>query len=431
MATRGMHFICLYADSLQEWNCSCWRCLIPSDGLNSEHEAGRCPHTGKLYYLPTAVDWDNPQIQKALGGADVLSFQRNILTPEVWAAMDYWRALGKVVTIDIDDHYGDLPPSNPANAYWIQNRAGLPMDPVAALTEGMRHADALTAPSKVLLQDWAHVVPGYYIPNYTRQLWYEPLQQKPVGAPDLEFGYIVADGGVPALNTAARPGSEGWLILGWGGSISHVDSWVYSGIVPALDRIFEKWPNARLKFCGHEDRLNYIFERWGDRVLRQGGVRPEHWPAVVSTFDIGLAPLDLRPLDPPWRPGAPIASYDERRSWLKGIEYLCAGVPWVATDCLTYADLRRHGTLVANTVDDWFGALDNKLTHLAAEKILAWDKRRYALRKFTIESNANAYGDVFGRIMADKQGRAKSRLPGIRYVTAPPTEQAAVPVPAN
>ena len=84
-----------------------------------------------------------------------------------------------------------------------------------------------------------------------------------------------------------------------------------------------------------------------------------------------------------------------------------------------------------NTADEWFGALDNKLTHLAAEKILAWDKRRYALRKFTIESNANAYGDVFGRIMADKKGRAKSRLPGIRYVTAPPTEQAAVPVPAN
>lgn len=415
MATPGLHIVHLYADSPGEWNCSQWRCLTPADAINAEHAAGRCPHTAQLFYLPSAVDWHNPQVQKVLGRGDVLVFQRNVITPDVWQAMDYFRAIGKAVCVDIDDHYGDLPASNPAHAYWITNKNQLNPDPVTALTEAMRHADALTAPSKVLLADWAHVVRGYYLPNYTQRGWYEALMQKPLGAPDLVFGYDAAG----ALASQARDNSAGWLTLGWGGSISHVDSWLYSGVIEALDAIFAKWPNARLKFCGHEGRLDYVFERWGERVVKQAGVKPEHWPMVVSTFDVGLAPLDTRPLDPPWRAGAPVAAYDERRSWLKGVEYLCAGVPWVATDCATYTDLRRHGTLVENTAEAWFKALDHKLTHLAAEKQLAWEKRGYALRKFTMEANANAVGDVFGRIIAEKQAKNGARLPGVRYVAAP------------
>lgn len=403
-------------------NCSQWRCLTPADSLNAEHAAGRTPHTAQLFYLPTATQWHDPQVQKALGMGDVLVFQRNVITPDVWQAMDYFRAIGKAVVVDIDDHYGDLPASNPAHAYWIANKNDLDPDPVAALEEAMRHADALTAPSKVLLADWAHVVRGYYVPNYTRRAWYEPLMQKPAGVPDLQFGYN-AEG---QLVSTPRPDSAGWLTLGWGGSISHVDSWLYSGVIEALDRIFAKWPTARLKFCGHEGRLDdIVFKQWGDRVVRQNGVKPEHWPMVVSTFDVGLAPLDTRPLDPPWRPGAPVAAYDERRSWLKGVEYLSAGVPWVGSESATYTDLRRHGTLVENTPDGWFRALDSKLTHLAAEKQLAWEKRSYALRKFTMEANANAYGDVFGRIIAEKQAKSGARMPGVRYVALPAAQAVA------
>lgn len=416
-AAGGLHIMHLYADSANEWNCSEWRCHIPANALNAEHEAGRSPHTAKLYYLPTALQWNNPTVQAALGLADVLVFQRNVLTPEVWAAMDYWRAIGKAVAIDLDDHYPGLPASNPAHAYWIQNKIGMDQEPVAALEEAMAHADALTSPSKVILADWAHLVPGYHLPNYTRRVWYEPLMQKPVGATDIGLAYEPAADGSQDLVGAARAGSEGQIVLGWGGSISHVDSWLYSGAIEALDLLFEKWPQVRLKFCGHETRLDYIFKRWGERVIRQAGVRPEHWPSVVATFDIGLAPLDMRPLDPPWREGAPLASYDERRSWLKVIEYLSAGVPFVASRSATYQDLARWGTLVENTPDAWFRALDLKITNLAAEKQFAWERRRWALKHVTFEPNARLYGDTFGRMLAAKAARAGARLPGVRYVT--------------
>lgn len=414
-----MHLIYLYADSPSEWNCSQWRALTPSDAINSEHAAGRTAHTAQLLYMPTALAWNHPAVQKALGSGDVLIFQRNVMTPDVWAAMDYWRALGKVVVVDLDDHYPGLPPSNPAFEFWIRNKAELDPEPVAALAEGLRHADAVTSPSKIILKDWEHILPGFWLPNYTRREWYAPLIQKPIGAPDVAFAYREQDG-QPTIYGEPRPDSEGLIILGWGGSISHVDSWIYSGILEALDGLFEKWPQARLKFCGHEDRLNYLLARFGEagaggRVIRQIGVKPEHWPSIVATFDVGLAPLDTRPLDP-WREGAPVASYDDRRSWLKGVEYLCAGVPWVGSRSPTYNDLARWGTLVENTPGAWFGALDKTLIYLAQAKAEAWERRRWALKKVTFEPNVNAYVSTFGRIGAIKESRRGARLPGTWYV---------------
>ena len=398
--------------------CSEWRCKIPSDSLNAEHAAGRTPHTAQLYYLPTAIDWNHIAVQRELGKADVLVFQRNILFREVWDAMDYWRALGKCVVVDLDDFYQQLPPSNPAHEYWVRNRGGITPPPVEALVEGMKHADAVTSPSKVILADWAHILPGYWIPNWTRRAWYERLNQKLVGAPDMMLVQGVNAEGTSVLNFAIRPESEGQIMIGWGGSISHVDSWIYSGVIEALDKIFAKHPQAMLKFCGHESRIDYLLNRWPGRVIRQGGVAPEFWPQVVSTFDIGVAPLDTRPLDPPWREGAPVASYDERRSWLKGAEYLTAGVPWVGSRSETYNDLSRYGALVDNTPDAWFAALDKIIGNLAFEKGKAWDRRTWAMRNITFESNANKYGDIFGRIIAEKNAKMQVRLPGITYVQA-------------
>ncbi len=404
-----------------------WRAKIPSDSINAEYEAGRAGHTAQLIYLPSATDFNHPKVQQVFGKADAIVFQRNVITPDVWGAMDYWRSLGKIVTVDLplDDHYPALPPSNPAHAFWILNKANLPNgDPVAALCEAMKHADALVSPSKVILKDYEHIIPGYWIPNYPRRMWYEKCQPKPLGAPDLEFGY--QPDGEPkdgqqkfTLLGKKREGSEGWIVLGWGGSISHVDSWVYSGIVEAFDKIFAEYPNVRLKFCGHEARLDYILNRWGDKVIRQTGVKPEHWPYVVSTFDIGLAPLDMRPVasntwkegEEKWEGGE--YSYDERRSWLKGAEYLCAGVPWLGTRSATYIDLERHGVLVETGAENWYKAMKDMIDNLPSRKRLAQEKKRWALKKYTMESQVNQYAEVYERIGNMKRAKAGSILPNV------------------
>ena len=47
------------------------------------------------------MDYHNPKVQQVFGKADAIIFQRNVLTRDVLNAMDYWRALGKIVTIDL------------------------------------------------------------------------------------------------------------------------------------------------------------------------------------------------------------------------------------------------------------------------------------------------------------------------------------------
>jgi hypothetical protein len=407
---NGLNIIQFYSDNgPSEWNVSQWRSLSPANAVNAAHERGETPHTMQLFFLPSALNWKHPEVQCKVGMGDVLVFQRNAIAPEVWEAMDYWRALGKAVVVDVDDHYPMIPPSNPAFDAWIRNKHGAPMPPVDAFAAGLKHADGLLSPSKVILQDWSCVIRGYYQPNLCTREWYAGLDQRPVGAPDVTLEY----GDDRKLKAAIKPGTDGQIILGWGGSISHVDSWLYSGIIDALDRVFTDWPQARLKFCGNEERLNAVFERWGERVIRQPGVAHADWPVVVSSFDIGLAPLDLRPLAP-YLPGAPIASYDERRSWLKGIEYCCAGVPWVGSRSLTYNALGRNGMLVPNTPEAWYAALAYQINHLAEVKREAWHHRKWALRALTLEGQIVQHLSVYERIASERNLKSGVMLPGVQ-----------------
>lgn len=408
----GLNIIQFYSDNgPSEWNVSQWRSLSPADAVNAAHERGETPHTMKLFWLPTALNWHHPDVQRKIGMGDVLVFQRNAIAPEVWEAMDYWRALGKAVIVDIDDHYPMIPPSNPAFNPWIRNVHNQNPDPITSFTEGLKHADGLMSPSKAILQDWSSIIKGYYQPNLCTRKWYEMIDQRPLGAPDVSFDYDEDK----QLRAEIKKGTEGQIILGWGGSISHVDSWLYSGIMEALDHTFAEFPQVRLKFCGSEGRLDSYFKQWGDKIVKQGGVGHADWPVVISSFDIGLAPLDTRPLDP-YLPGSPTASYDERRSWLKGIEYLCAGVPWLGSRSLTYNDLSGKGSLVENTAQAWRDALAYTIRNLEEEKREAWHRRKWALKALTLEGQIANHLSVYERIMTDKQvSDNRAHLPDVIY----------------
>lgn len=415
----GMHIVYLYADSEMEWNCSHWRCHLLSNAINAAHEANpkAFPATASMYLLQSALQLDHPRVQSQLGVADIIVFQRNVIVEEVWNAMDYWRALGKTVVVDLDDHYPNIPASNPAFNYWIANVLAMDPNPVARLTEGLKRADALISPSNVILNDWKDVVPGYWWPNYPSLKDYEAIKPKR-GGPDMVFDYDVSDPKKPKLIGKPREDSENKIFIGWGGSISHVDSFVYSGVVEGLRMVLEELPNVYFKFCGHEARLNYLFDKLPkDKMVRQIGVLPRDWPQVVSSFDIGLAPLDLREADDNTGGGNTSFSYDERRSWLKLVEYISAGVPFVATDAAPYRPLKRFGKLVANTPQAWYEALKTVAQGLTWFREDADKTRAEALKKYTIENNARGLVDLYEKIAVETQVRRQSaKLPAVIYV---------------
>jgi glycosyltransferase involved in cell wall biosynthesis len=419
-AAGGLHIVYLYADSAEEWNCSEWRCHLLANAINAKHEANPrgFPHTANLYSLRTSLAIHHPSVQSKIGVADIIVFQRDVIAPEVSDALEYWRAIGKTVVVDLDDHYPGIPPSNPAHPFWIANAFGLEPPPVERMIEGLKHADALIAPSHVILKDWAHILPGYYWPNYPAMALYQDAEPKPLGAPDMVVDYDPASTEKPLLRVRPRKDTDGKVCIGWGGSISHMDSFLYSNVVPAIRRVLTDRPNVFFKFCGGETRLDWLLKEIPEgQFMRHGGVMAAHWPLVLSTFDIGIAPLDMRPTETFNGGDNPGKSYDERRSWLKLVEYICAGVPFVATNGAPYHDLGGYGKLVENTEQAWYEALISRVDCLAHFKTEARERRLWALKHMTIEANAERLIDLYSRIQADQQTRRlNARLPETIYV---------------
>lgn len=386
-----MKFLFVFADTQTEWNCSQWRSLTPSDGIN---KWGGGQHEARCLSCPDFAQYGHPTIQQFVSRFDVINVQRNIFHEMMWHACDYWRALGKVVCADLDDDYAGLTPQNPAHRFWIRAKDGELLEdigttPVLALEEGLRHVDALISPNRLILEDWAHVVPGYRLPNYAQGEWYESIEQKPTPADD-------------------EP-----IIIGWGGSVSHWDSWWFSGLKEAMIPLLEKHPRLHWKICGNDFRLIPYLSGYlpADRWTHQPGVPPQEWPHVVASFDIGVAPL--------CGPGAPQSEkYDQRRSFIKASEYMLCGVPWLASPGVVYEDLDGKGgrCVAENSPQMWFDAVSDAVEHIAECKAEAARWLPWARENLTMQAHVNTYVQLFARIQAEKQARLGLRLPDVLYV---------------
>ena len=340
--------------------------------------------------LADFVQYGNPGVQEVLGPADAIIVQRNLLSKDVWDACDYWRGLGKLVVADLDDDYPHLLPQNPAYPFWILDRNGLEeatgYKPIDALTEGCRHVDALLSPNVLILEDWEYVVPGYWQPNYAQWKWYEGIEQKELDPDE--------------------------IIIGWGGSVSHFDGWWFSGLREAVPFITEKYPQVTWKICGGDTRIKRLFDELApDRWIDQAGVPPQEWPKQVASFDIGLAPL--------CGPGSPQGErYDLRRSWLKAVEYLLTGVPWIGSEGIVYEKLDGEGGfVVANTPEAWEEGLSRIIDDLKGYKVASKKLMPWARDNLTMTHVIDKYVDVFNRIMVDRHTGAGTRIPDVLYAS--------------
>ena len=311
--------------------------------------------------------------------ADLVIYQRNLFCEPMFSAVRYFQGLGKPFVLDLDDAYPILPWSNPAHAFWIENARKWDPPPLEGLDMGARMVDAVTSPSKVICRDWSTRNIAMWVPNFPQGAWYEDLPGKPEAEQDR-------------------------VVVGWGGSVSHYDSFWFSGVKEALRRVCERHPEVLVKICGNDARIHLQLPVPLRQKAWQRGVPPPEWPKVVSTFDLGIAPLDL------------LHPYDARRSWLKGAEYMLAKVPWIGSDGPVYDDLREFGTLVGNTPDEWEEAMEDKLANLASEKEKAADGPHRRGLELTMERNVPFYATLakkVGGLRASGQG-----LPGVAYVAA-------------
>ena len=320
-----MRIVYVYADSPAEWNCSEWRCAIPARAIN---RAGR--HQAELVSLAD-FGTHTPAATAACERADVIVVQRNLAGP-VLSAIQHWKARGKVLLADFDDAYDLMPPSNPAYAYWIRGLVHGPgkdapvvkvnPPPLTQFKWGLRLVDAATVPSKRLASDWQAYTDVRYLPNYIELSNYQNI----------------------------KPAPHQDILVGWGGSLSHLQSFTESHVMKALQRVCRARPQVKALVCGSDRRIFDDLPLPAGQKILQPWVPYSEWPQVLSRFDIGIAPL--------------YGPYDERRSWIKVLEYMVMKIPWAASDGPAYSDLRPFGWLVSNTAGAWERLLLDMVDHL-------------------------------------------------------------------
>jgi len=323
----------VYADSPQEWNCSEWRCAIPARAIQRTRR-----HKADLIDLDSFA-FNKPGVQDTLNHSDVIIVQRNFFGP-VLKAIQRWRALEKLIIVDFDDAYDLIPPQNVNHSFWAEGKINrqtadgqtvtevLNPPPLTQFKWGLKLAHAATVPSTQLAEDWRSCTDVHVVPNYL----------------DLDRYVDV------------RPKSHDGIIIGWGGSLSHLQSFNDSGVLTALQRICKARKNVKVMICG-DQRVYQRLPLPASQKLFQPWVPFDQWAQVLSQFDIGLAPLS--------------GDYDQRRSWIKVLEYMIMRIPWVASDGPAYYNLRSHGWLVQNVSNAWERILMDMVDHLDDYKIEA------------------------------------------------------------
>jgi len=338
-----MKIVYLPADSDQEWNSSEWRMAVPCRAIN---RSGSGLHQAVMFHLS---DFSNSSgsILDALEWADVIVVQRNTFGP-VLAAMDFWKMKGKAIVMDFDDAFDRMHPTNVAYEFWNdgiikhKNPDGstaveyVKPAPIFQLRQGIKKAHLLTTPSERLCRDWQDTgTKTIYLPNYI----------------DLERYPIL------------EPPKDGLVRLGWGGSLGHLQSLRNSGIIDALKDVFKKHPEVRLMLCGSDSRVHEAFGTSRSSIIKQEWVPYTEWYKVLNQFSIGLAPLS--------------GQYDQRRSWIKILEYMVVKKPWVGSKSDSYSALNDYGVLVDNMVPTWRRALldvvENYDKHLELARTKAYE----------------------------------------------------------
>jgi glycosyltransferase involved in cell wall biosynthesis len=320
-----MKIIYVYSDTASEWNRSERRCAIPARAINRTLR-----HHAELISIPE-FESHAPAAVAACQAADVIVVQRH-LVGAVLSAIQHWKASGKIILADFDDVYNFNPPTIPIHRYWIRKLVRNPDQnipvartdppPLSQFKWGLSLVHAATVPSKRLASDWQAYAETIYLPNYIELSTYQ--------------------------NTLRESHQD--IIIGWSGSLSHLRSFNDSQVIQALRRVSQARPRVKVMICGCDQDMFNVLSLPAKQKIWHPWVPYRDWPRLLSRFDIGIAPLH--------------GPYDERRSWVKVLEYMVMKIPWIASDGPAYHDLRSYGWLANNSASAWERLLFDMIDHL-------------------------------------------------------------------
>lgn len=321
-------------DKLTDANTSYFRILIPKTYLE---QAG---HTIDFQATPPRYNGNYPAdlLDWTVEWPETVLVER-MLDPNRVRKMRLNGARRIVLTFD--DNYRLMPKYSRANEFWKRALPGW--------LEALPLVDEVVVPSLKLVSDFRSLCKKItYLPNFHDPRLFETEGHK-----------------------YDRP------TIGWGGSEQHLQSWTGAGLIPALKSALADHPHWQLViFSG---MVSEFLDNAGVRHVRRPWVDFQQWPGEVKGFDIGLAPLH--------------GDYDDRRSFLKCLEYGLAGVPFIASDAEPYRGKVQGGFLVGRREREWREALECLMMDSVERRARATEGLFWA-SQYTMDKNIAAYERV-------------------------------------
>lgn len=267
------------------------------------------------------------------------------------AVLDFIRALndsGVTTVFDLDDEPWVVPPENPAAANWTSREA---QDLLAAMLRAVKVVTTTTPELAERFRRFNRDV--RVLPNMLpADMW-------------------------PDERRTAQDGDR--LVIGWAGGNSHQRD--LRQIEDVLHQILDRYPQAVVRLAGAEPSW---LERVHERFEFREAVPIEKYPALLSTFDIAIAPLAEN-------------RFNEGKSDLKVLEYSMVGLPLVASKSASYSRSIDHGEtgLLVRSHKDWLQALrtlieDAELRDRMGAAARAWAETR------TIDRHIGRWEKAYG-----------------------------------
>jgi len=293
---------------------------------------------------------DDVAIDTRTGGVDT-AYHRGSMAGEIYRARDR----GQVVLYDIDDDLWHIPEWSPAA------RAMHKLDP------SVRAYDLEVIRSNIMACDGIITSTAYLVDIICKEDFGVPVYlQRP--------GIDPRDYAVP--KTTDRP-----LRVGWMGSMSHH--------LPHL-RIIMDALDVLPKYGAEFVHMGHTVGDGSHRALRE---LPCEW-TQLPWGDVQTVPGKLAQVDIGLIPRMP-DSFHEGQSVTSGLQYACAGVPFLVSPSHEYERLERKGAgKVCRTVNDWRQALEDLLEFPGFRKFEADRARECVEVGFGLEATGRRYTDL-------------------------------------
>lgn len=311
--------------------------------------------------LEGVMDGDRLLDVKIPDDADVMVFQR-VTHSYVAQAIPMIRAKGVAVVVELDDDLTCIDPRNPAYAMMHPNGPH-PDHSWHHTLAACRDATFVVTSTPALQQRFAAHGRGAVFYNYIKQ------------------------------DLLAIP-REDHDMVGWAGSVHS-----HPGDLQAMGSSVNKLMQEGVQFAviGNVDGVH---DAWGvpkDRGIHATGPTSVHdWGKTVAKLGIGVAPLaDTR--------------FNAAKSWLKPLEYMAVGVPWIASPRAEYSRLRELSGVgwLADKDREWTQGV-RKLVKDSALRTEISEAGRLAAAELTVEGNAWKLAELWAQALQNEREGSKS-----------------------